>query len=57
MLLKRAQYVARLGRLRVTNGLSACHANCHFLSRSAQTARGVNPRVIQLGTNEEGFHH
>ena len=57
MLLKRAQYVARLGRLRVTNGLSACHANCHFLSRSAQTARGVNPRVIQLGTNEGGFHH
>ena len=45
-----AQYVDRVGRLSVTNGLGACHENCHFLSRSAQSAGGVNPGVIQLGT-------
>ena len=50
MLPDRAQYVDRVGRLSVTNGLGACHANCHFLSRSAQSAGGVNPGVIQLGT-------
>ena len=50
MLPNRAQYVDRVGRLSVTNGLGACHENCHFLSRSAQCAGGVNPGVIQLGT-------
>ena len=47
-----AQYVDRVGRLSVTNGLGACHENCHFLSRSAQSAGGVNPGVIQLGTKK-----
>ena len=38
------------GSVSPTKGLGACHANCHFLSRSAQSAGGVNPGVIQLGT-------
>ena len=38
------------GSVSPTKGLGSCHANCHFLSRSAQSAGGVNPGVIQLGT-------
>ena len=41
------------GSVSPTKGLGSCHANCHFLSRSALSAGGVNPRGDSAGNQGE----